>query len=109
MKTAITQLLGIEAPLIGFSRCPGVVREVSRMGGLGVFAAHPTPDQLDRRLRELEADLDGGPHGIDVVIPGKVSPVGAGPQSNLRAPTLVARRLPFERLPLSQERDSGDA
>jgi hypothetical protein len=73
MKAGTTRLLHIDAPLIGFSRSPGVVREVSRAGGLGVFAAsHYTPDQLDRVLHQLGAELDGRPYGIDVVIPANV-------------------------------------
>jgi hypothetical protein len=83
MRTAITRVLHIDAPLIGFSRSPGVVREVSRAGGLGVFASsHYAPDQLDRVLHRLETELDGRPYGIDIVIPAEVVAVGAGSPSN---------------------------
>ena len=72
MNTAITRLLGIDAPLVGFSRSPGVVTAVSRAGGLGVLAAsHYTPDQLDRVLSAIDTELEDRPYGIDVVIPAK--------------------------------------
>ena len=42
MRTALTELFGIDVPLVGFSRSPAVVAEVSKAGGLGVLAATAT-------------------------------------------------------------------
>ena len=39
MRTAFTDLVGVEHPLVGFNRSPAVVAEVSRAGALGVLAA----------------------------------------------------------------------
>ncbi|GAA0628189.1 nitronate monooxygenase family protein [Sporichthya brevicatena] len=83
MRTAATELLGIEHPLIGFSRSPGVVAAVSRAGGLGVLGATAyTPEQLDAQLTWITEQVDGKPFGVDVLIPAKSVP---GDPSNLIA------------------------
>ena len=38
MKTAATEMLGIEFPIFAFSHCRDVVAAVSKAGGLGVLA-----------------------------------------------------------------------
>ncbi|MBW0106132.1 nitronate monooxygenase [Pseudonocardia sp. KRD-291] len=71
MRTALTDLLGIDAPLVGFNRSPGVVAEVSRAGGLGVLAATMYgPEELDAQLTWIEEQLDGRPYGVDLLVPG---------------------------------------
>ena len=48
MRTAITQMLGIEHPLVAFSHSERVVVAVSRAGGLGVLgAAQLTAEELE--------------------------------------------------------------
>ncbi|WP_341360797.1 nitronate monooxygenase [Georgenia sp. M64] len=70
MRTAFTDLVGVEHPLAGFNRTPAVVVEVSRAGGLGVLGATMyTPDQLDAQLAWIEEQLEGRPYGVDVLVP----------------------------------------
>ncbi|MBN9101271.1 MAG: nitronate monooxygenase [Pseudonocardia sp.] len=74
MRTALNDLLGIEAPLVGFNRSPGVVAEVSRAGGLGVLAATAyTPAELDAQLTWIERQVQGRPYGVDLLVPGKTA------------------------------------
>ncbi|TCK21533.1 NAD(P)H-dependent flavin oxidoreductase [Pseudonocardia endophytica] len=74
MRTALTDLLGVEAPLVGFNRSPGVVSEVSRSGGFGVLAATMyTPEQLDAQLTWIEQQVEGRPYGVDLLVPGNVA------------------------------------
>jgi len=80
MRTPLTDLLGIDHPLVGFSRSPGVVVAVSRAGGLGVLAAAAyTPDELDAQLTWIEQQLGGRPHGVDMLIPAKA--IGGDPEN----------------------------
>ena len=39
MKTRITDMLGIEFPIVAFSHCRDVVAAVSKAGGMGVLGA----------------------------------------------------------------------
>lgn len=43
MRTKMTDMLGVEHPIIGFNRSPAVVAEVSQAGGFGVLAATAYP------------------------------------------------------------------
>lgn len=72
MKTAITELLGIDVPILAFSHCRDVVAAVSRAGGMGVLGAvaHST-EALEIDLQWLEAEIGGRPYGIDVIVPAK--------------------------------------
>ncbi|OUZ10159.1 monooxygenase [Aeromicrobium sp. PE09-221] len=63
-------MLGLDLPLAGFSRSPGVVAEVSSAGGLGVLAATPYgPDELDRHLTWIAERCGGAPFGVDLLVP----------------------------------------
>ncbi len=74
IRTAFTELLGIEHPLVGFNRSPAVVAEVSKAGGLGVLAATAyTPEQLDAQLNWIEEQVDGRPYGVDLLVPEKIA------------------------------------
>ena len=39
MKTAITEMFGIDVPIVAFTHCRDVVAAVSKAGGLGVLGA----------------------------------------------------------------------
>jgi hypothetical protein len=39
MRTAVTELLGVQRPIAGLNRSPGVVAAITNAGGLGVLAA----------------------------------------------------------------------
>jgi NAD(P)H-dependent flavin oxidoreductase YrpB (nitropropane dioxygenase family) len=68
----ITDLVGIDVPIFAFSPFKEVVAEVSRAGGIGIFATIRTEaDEIDRDLTWLDRELNGLPYGVDVVLPNK--------------------------------------
>ncbi|WP_301179728.1 NAD(P)H-dependent flavin oxidoreductase [Thalassolituus sp. UBA3500] len=72
MKTRITELLGIEAPLIlpGMSwiSTPQLVAAVSNAGGLGILASGPlTPEETRAAIREIR-ELTDKPFGVGVTL-----------------------------------------
>ena len=72
MRTALTELLGVPHPIVGFNRSPGVVAEVTNAGGLGVLAASAyTPEELDAQLTWIEKQVGGKPYGVDLLVPEK--------------------------------------
>lgn len=94
MRTALTDLLGISHPLVGFNRSPGVVAAVTNAGGLGVLAATAyTPRELDAQLTWIEQQVDGRPYGVDLLVPEKVA---TGDPSDLVGS--LRRQIPAEHL-----------
>jgi NAD(P)H-dependent flavin oxidoreductase YrpB (nitropropane dioxygenase family) len=72
MRTAATDLLGVEFPIFAFSHCRDVVAAVSRAGGVGVLGAVThTPEQLDVDLRWIEAEVGDRPYGVDLIVPAR--------------------------------------
>lgn len=70
MKTAFTEMIGVEHPLVAFERSPEVVVEASKAGALGVLAATAfSPWELDAQLTWIEDQLDGQPYGVDLLVP----------------------------------------
>ncbi len=70
MRTAVTDLLDIEFPILAFSHCRDVVAAVTNAGGLGVLGAVAhTPDQLEVDLEWIEDQVKGKPYGVDLLIP----------------------------------------
>jgi NAD(P)H-dependent flavin oxidoreductase YrpB (nitropropane dioxygenase family) len=68
MKTAVTELLSIEAPIFAFSHCRDVVAATSKAGGFGVLgAAWMTPEHLEQELKWIDDHVDGRPYGVDMV------------------------------------------
>ena len=83
MRTALTELLGVPYPIVGFNRSPGVVAEVTKAGGFGVLGASAyTPGELDAQLTWIEKQVDGRPYGVDLLVPEKFA---AGDPDNLVA------------------------
>ncbi|MCL2583128.1 MAG: nitronate monooxygenase [Streptosporangiales bacterium] len=83
MKTAFTELVGVEYPIVGFNRSPGVVAEVTKAGGFGVLAASAfTPEEFDAQLTWIEEQTGGKPYGVDLLVPEKFA---AGDPDNLIA------------------------
>lgn len=77
MKTAITEMLGIDIPLLAFSHCRDVVAAVSAAGGFGVLGASShTPEQLEEELTWIDAHCEGKPYGVDIIVAEKL--VGKG-------------------------------
>ncbi len=72
MRTALTGLLGVPHPIVGFNRSPGVVAEVTKAGGFGVLAASAyTPEELDAQLTWIEKQVGDKPYGVDLLVPEK--------------------------------------
>ena len=79
MRTPVCDLLGIEHPIFGFSPSEQVAAAVSRAGGLGVLGCvrYNDPAELDAALDWMDANTDGRPYGVDVVMPARVPAEGA--------------------------------
>ena len=70
MKTAATDMFGIDFPLFAFSHCRDVVVAVTNAGGMGVLgAAAHTPERLEHELAWIDDHVDGRPYGVDIVMP----------------------------------------
>ena len=79
VRTPVCDLLGIERPIVGFSPSEHVAAAVSRAGGLGVLGCvrFNDPAELDAVLDWMDANTDGRPYGVDVVMPARVPAEGA--------------------------------
>ncbi|MEV1176193.1 nitronate monooxygenase [Nonomuraea sp. NPDC049784] len=74
MRTALTDMLGVAEPLVGFNRSPAVVAAVTNAGGFGVLAATAyTPEELDAQLTWIDRQVGGKPYGVDVLVPAKTA------------------------------------
>ena len=72
MRTAVTDMLGIDVPIFAFSHCRDVVAAVSKAGGLGVLGAVAhSPEQLEIDLRWIEDEVGDKPYGVDLIVPAK--------------------------------------
>ena len=72
MKNDITDMLGIDVPILAFSHCRDVVAAVTRAGGLGVLGAVAhSPEQLEIDLDWIEAEVGDRPYGVDLIIPAR--------------------------------------
>ena len=72
MKTAITDMFGIDLPILAFTHCRDVVAAVSKAGGMGVLGAVAHSDrQLEIDLDWIEAELGDRPYGVDLIVPAK--------------------------------------
>lgn len=72
MKTAATEMFGLELPIFGFSHCRDVVAAVTRAGGMGILGGSGfTVQSLEEELRWLDAHTDGKPYGIDLLMASK--------------------------------------
>ncbi|MER7970938.1 NAD(P)H-dependent flavin oxidoreductase [Streptomyces sp. NPDC096080] len=71
MQTELSNKLGIEYAVFGFTPFPAVAAAISRAGGFGVLGAvrYTAPDDLKRDLDWIEAHVEGRPYGLDVVMP----------------------------------------
>jgi NAD(P)H-dependent flavin oxidoreductase YrpB (nitropropane dioxygenase family) len=79
MKTAITDMFGIDLPILAFTHCRDVVAAVTKAGGMGVLGAVAhSPEQLEIDLEWIEAEVGGRPYGIDLIVPAKYAGSDAG-------------------------------
>jgi NAD(P)H-dependent flavin oxidoreductase YrpB (nitropropane dioxygenase family) len=88
MRTPLCDQLGIEHPIVGFTPSEHVAAAVSRAGGLGVLGCVRFNDvaELDRTLDWMDANTDGRPYGIDVVMPARIPAEGAAIDLNQLIP-----------------------
>jgi NAD(P)H-dependent flavin oxidoreductase YrpB (nitropropane dioxygenase family) len=79
VRTPVCDLLGIEHPIVGFTPSEHVAAAISRAGGLGVLGCvrFNDPAELDAALDWMDANTDGRPYGVDVVMPARVPTEGA--------------------------------
>ncbi len=79
VRTPVCDLLGIEHPIVGFTPSEQVAAAISRAGGLGVLGCvrFNDPAELDAVLDWMDANTDGRPYGVDVVMPATVPAEGA--------------------------------
>ncbi|HET6950730.1 MAG TPA: nitronate monooxygenase [Acidimicrobiales bacterium] len=72
MRTAITEMFGIDVPILAFSHCRDVVAAVSKAGGMGVLGAVAhSPEQLEIDLRWIESEIGDRPYGVDLIVPAR--------------------------------------
>ena len=87
MKTAITEMLGIDVPILAFTHCRDVVVAVSKAGGMGVLgAAGHSDEQLEIDLDWIEAEIGDRPYGVDLIVPAKYAGSDAGRAHARRRP-----------------------
>ncbi|MEM9713765.1 MAG: nitronate monooxygenase [Actinomycetota bacterium] len=72
MRTDVTELLGIDVPILAFSHCRDVVAAVTKAGGMGVLGAVAhSPEQLEIDLGWIEDEVGDRPYGVDLIVPAK--------------------------------------
>jgi len=72
MQTAITEMFGIDVPILAFTHCRDVVAAVTKAGGMGVLGAVAhSPEQLEIDLKWIEDEVGGRPYGVDLIVPAK--------------------------------------
>ena len=78
MRTELCDRLGIEHPIIGFTPSEHVAAAISKAGGLGVLGCvrFNDPAELATTLDWLDANTDGHPYGVDVVMPATIPTEG---------------------------------
>ena len=77
MRTPVTEMFGVEFPLVAFSHCRDVVAAVTNAGGMGVLGAVAhDPASLEHELAWIDDQVGGRPYGVDVLVPGKLADTG---------------------------------
>src|SRR5947209_10751876 len=72
MRTRVSDMLGVDFPILAFSHCRDVVAAVTNAGGFGVLGAVAhTPHQLEIDLDWIEEQTKGRPYGVDLLLPQK--------------------------------------
>ena len=79
MQTRVSEMLGVEFPILAFSHCRDVVAAVTNAGGFGVLGAVAhTPKALEVDLDWIEAETHGKPYGVDLLLPSKYAGADEG-------------------------------
>ncbi|PJN38141.1 monooxygenase [Streptomyces sp. CB02959] len=71
MQTELSNALGVEHAVFGFTPFPAVAAAITRAGGFGVLGAvrYTAPAELARDLDWMQEHTDQLPYGLDVVMP----------------------------------------
>lgn len=79
MRTPLSDRFGIAYPIFVFTPSEKVAAAVTRAGGMGVLGCvrFNQPEELDAVLHWMDANTDGKPYGVDVVMPAKVPVEGS--------------------------------
>src|SRR2546423_10748065 len=79
MQTRVSDMLGVEFPILAFSHCRDVVAAVTNAGGFGVLGAVAhSPQQLEVDLTWIEEQVHGKPYGLDLLLPQKYAGADEG-------------------------------
>jgi NAD(P)H-dependent flavin oxidoreductase YrpB (nitropropane dioxygenase family) len=79
VRTRVSEMLGVEFPIVAFSHCRDVVAAVTASGGFGVLGAVAhTPEQLEVDLGWIEEQTNGRPFGVDLLLPAKYAGADEG-------------------------------
>ncbi|HXL17464.1 MAG TPA: nitronate monooxygenase, partial [Streptosporangiaceae bacterium] len=116
LRTPLCDRFGIEHPIVGFTPSEYVAAAISKAGGLGVLGCvrYNDADEVEAALTWMDANTDGRPYGVDVVMPAKVPAEGTPVDLGLMIPVghrefvdHTLRRLGVPPLPADQERRDG--
>jgi len=116
LRTPLCDRFGIEHPIVGFTPSEYVAAAISKAGGLGVLGCvrYNDADEVEAALTWMDANTDGRPYGVDVVMPAKVPAEGTQVDLGLMIPVghrefvdHTLRRLGVPPLPADQERRDG--
>ena len=78
LKTKLTDMLGIEFPIVAFTHCKDVVDAVVNAGAFAVLGeAMHTPDEIVADIKWIREKVGDKPFGIDLVLPASAPPAGA--------------------------------
>jgi NAD(P)H-dependent flavin oxidoreductase YrpB (nitropropane dioxygenase family) len=79
LRTPICDRFGIDYPIFGFTPSEHVAAAISRAGGLGVLGCvrYNEAAELEAALSWMDANTDGRPYGVDVVMPARVPAEGS--------------------------------
>ncbi|WP_319450996.1 MULTISPECIES: nitronate monooxygenase family protein [unclassified Mycobacterium] len=88
MRTELCERFGIEYPIFVFTPSEKVAAAVSRAGGLGMLGCvrFNDADDLENVLQWMDANTDGKPYGVDIVMPAKVPTEGTSVDINKLIP-----------------------
>ncbi|MGI4814436.1 MAG: nitronate monooxygenase [Janthinobacterium lividum] len=93
MRTKMTEMFGLDAPIFAFSHCRDVVVEATRAGGMGVLGTtRISPEELEMELKWIDDHTGGRPYGVDLALPAKLGAVS--PMSE-RANVLPPEHIKF--------------
>jgi NAD(P)H-dependent flavin oxidoreductase YrpB (nitropropane dioxygenase family) len=74
VRTTLCDKLGLTHPILGFTPSEHVAAAITRAGGMGVLGCvrFNDADELATTLDWMDANTDGKPYGVDIVMPATV-------------------------------------